>query len=84
MQEKCREETGVRVVYFYFEFSDNTKQSFLNLLKSIIFQLASVTETMSEPTLELYEKYHGLQEATTDELFGVLLSELACASKTFN
>jgi hypothetical protein len=37
MQGICLGKAGVRVVYFYFDFSDNTKQSVPNFLKSIIF-----------------------------------------------
>jgi hypothetical protein len=33
--------------------------------------------------MELYDKCHGLQETTTDELVGVVLSELSSVDKTF-
>ena len=83
MQDKCQQDCSARVVYYYFDFADNKKQSLASFLKSIIYQLASVEEIVSESVAELYNKHGGLQEPRTDELLEVLMNELAHFQRTY-
>jgi ankyrin repeat domain-containing protein 50 len=67
-----------RSVYYYFEFSDNHKQSMANLLKSCIFQLISTNPGISKAAEDLYDdRYMGANEPSLRELLGVLLAEVA-------
>ncbi|KAI9772775.1 MAG: hypothetical protein M1839_002320 [Geoglossum umbratile] len=83
MQERCQQDSSARVAYYYFDFADSKKQTLTSFLKSIIYQLASVEEVVSESVAELYSKHDGLQEPRPDELLEVLISELAHPQTTY-
>jgi len=79
----CQQNSRTRVVYYYFDFADNQKQTFAGFLKSIIYQLASVQEIISSPVAELYNKHGGLQEPRSGELIEVVMEELANPQRTY-
>ena len=72
-----------RVVYFYFDFADNKKQTVANLLKSIVYQLIAIEEVIPESAAGLYTKYNGLQQPNLDELVGVVMAEGSRTGRTF-
>ncbi|KAF2176092.1 hypothetical protein K469DRAFT_608330, partial [Zopfia rhizophila CBS 207.26] len=83
MQDKCRQDPSARVVYYYFDFTDKKQQTLASFLKSIIYQLASVEEIISESVVALYNQHGGLQEPKSDELLVVLMSELALPRRIY-
>lgn len=83
MRDQSQQASGHIVVYYYFDFADNKKQTLASFLKSIIYQLSSVEEIVPEPVAELYTKHCGLQEPRSDELLEVLMNELARPQRTY-
>lgn len=83
MQGKYQKDSGAHVLYYYFDFADNKKQTLASFLKSIIYQLVSAEEVVSESVSELYNKHGGLQDPRHDELVEVLMSELARPQRTY-
>jgi hypothetical protein len=71
------------VVYFYFDFADNKKQTVANLLKSVVYQLIAPEEAIPESAANLYTKCNGLQQPNLDELVGVVIAEVSRAGRTF-
>jgi len=75
---------AANVAYFYFDFADSKKQTVANLCKSIIYQLISGQQTVSESAAVLYEKCNnGLTEPALDELMDVILAEISQTERTF-
>lgn len=72
-----------KVIYYYFDFRDRTKQTVSNLLKSIIFQLASRSAGLTESAAALYEKYGGSREPSQEELFDVVRDDIESTGRTF-
>ncbi|KAM0420452.1 hypothetical protein ACHAPT_011744 [Fusarium lateritium] len=72
------------VGYFYFDFSDSSKQNVTNLLKSIIFQLITLRGDMSAPAESLYDAQNGgLSEPSLEELIEVCKAEAARTPTTY-
>ncbi len=72
VQAHCSSTKNTAVAMFYFTFSDNLKQSYADLLRSVVAQLAS-----KEPGFSmLYQAYDKPERRplTTDELENVLLA----------
>lgn len=72
-----------RVVYFYFDFADNKKQTVINLLKSVVYQLIAIEEVIPESAASLYTKCNGLQQPHLDELVDVVIAEVSRTERTF-
>ena len=83
MQERCRNKDKSCVLYYYFDFSDSTKQSFSSLLKSLIFQLVSRQDSEATGAEALYDKCKETQESSEDELLEVLIEELKDIETTY-
>jgi ankyrin repeat protein len=81
MQEMSKD-TESRVVYYYFDFSDSTKQSLSSLLKSLIFQVVSEPGSDATSAEALYDKCNETMEPSLDELLGVLI-DLARLKTTY-
>ncbi|KAI0903784.1 ankyrin repeat-containing domain protein [Ustulina deusta] len=63
------------VLYYYFTFSDESKQSLANLLKFAIYQLIADNEGLPDAAAALYDsKNHGLNEPSIKELIDALTS----------
>ena len=71
-----------RVVYYYFDFRDNTKQTVANCLRSIIFQLAMPLDVIPKSVETLYEAYQGLGDPSVAELYDVMVAELDISVET--
>jgi hypothetical protein len=73
-----------KVAYYYFDFSDNNKQSLVGLLKSTIYQLISTDDGLSIGAEQLYEsKNEGAEAPTTEELLSLLLEEVSRTKMTY-
>jgi hypothetical protein len=67
-----------RILYYYFTFSDSSKQSLVNFLKFSIYQLISGNLELSKIAAELHDsRSHGLNEPSLEELIKILTAE-AC------
>ncbi|KAI8623610.1 ankyrin repeat-containing domain protein [Xylariaceae sp. FL1651] len=65
-----------RVLFYYFTFSDDSKQSLANFLKFAIYQLISINKGLSEAAAVLHDsKNHGLNEPSVNELINTLRAE---------
>lgn len=83
---KFNDNSGLRhqVVYFYFDFSDSSKQNLASLLKSVIFQLASTSQGPSAAAESLFEtQKRGLNEPTLEELLDVCVAEVMRTYTTY-
>ncbi len=74
---------GVKVTYFYFDFSDGDKQSVSDMLKAVIYQLIVDEDELPDSAATLHAKCHGLTEPGLDELLGVIFAEVSRSSRTF-
>jgi len=83
MQETCKDDANSRVLYYYFDFSDGTKQTLSSFLKSIIFQLISPPDSEAAAAETLYDKCRETLEPNLDELLAVLIEELAKIKTTY-
>lgn len=60
------------VIYFFFSFSDQSKQKLEDMLKSLIFQLATARKFTKVHMMKLYQKCAGgHQQPQMEELVGV-------------
>ncbi|KAH6886789.1 ankyrin repeat-containing domain protein [Thelonectria olida] len=78
--------SGLRhqVVYFYFDFSDSSKQNLVSLLKSVIFQLGSTAQGPSTAAESLFEtQKRGLNEPSLEELVDVCVAEVVRTQSTY-
>jgi hypothetical protein len=82
VQNLCNTRNNCVLAYFYFTFSDRKKQSFANMLRSIIAQLLSATPGAALPqeVRELYSKY-GKNNRTPD--IDALKSAVECMMGRF-
>ncbi|KAI0539486.1 ankyrin repeat-containing domain protein [Xylaria digitata] len=73
------------VLYYYFTFSDHTKQSLANLLKFTIYQLIANTQEFPEVADTLYDsKNQGSNEPSIKELIETLAAiASACAGDVY-
>jgi hypothetical protein len=83
LEESYHNNDGSKVIYYYFDFRDRTKQTVSNLLKSSIFQLASRSAGLTESAAAHYEKYRGSREPSTEELFDVFRDDIKSTGRTF-
>jgi len=83
MSQHYERDPSNRVVYFYFDFADNKKQTVANLLKSVVYQLIVIEEVIPESVASLYTKCNGLQQPNLDELVEVVIAEVSRAGRTF-
>jgi ankyrin repeat protein len=79
-------QAGVKVAYFYFDFSDAKKQSVSSLLKSLIYQLlvaSSSDAEIAEPASDLYDSCSGgLSEPSLESLWETLLALFRMTQRT--
>ncbi|KZV58988.1 hypothetical protein PENSPDRAFT_695561, partial [Peniophora sp. CONT] len=73
--DKLKEDSTLSLAYFYFDYSDTTKQDCRALASSLVFQLA----TCSEKCQAYLQRKQSPRSPTYDELL-VLLSGLLCLS----
>jgi NACHT domain-containing protein len=83
MQERCQNNDKSCILYYYFDFSDSTKQCLSSLLKSLIFQLVSRQDSKATGAEALYDKCMEIQEPSEDELLEVLIEELKDIETTY-
>ncbi|KAF3935527.1 hypothetical protein ABW19_dt0201550 [Dactylella cylindrospora] len=58
-----------QVIYFYFDFRDAEKQSFKNMVSSLVFQLSCLQEVISSELDSLFASCsHGMQKPTCENL----------------
>ncbi|KAH7019752.1 ankyrin repeat-containing domain protein [Ilyonectria destructans] len=74
---------GVKVAYFYFDFSDLKKQNVAGFLKSVVYQLIFSEPTISDSAAALYDKCNGVTEPGLDELLAVIMTEISSSERTF-
>ena len=77
IQDICQ--TGLAsLVIFYFHFGDTTKQDARNLLSSVLFQLCSQSEKISQVISSIYSSHgNGSREPSIDTLLDCLKQILA-------
>ncbi|OAQ69595.2 ankyrin repeat-containing protein [Pochonia chlamydosporia 170] len=70
LRGRVANDTRTLVLYFYFDFADNKKQSAASLLKSLIYQLIAASAGSNiEPAIDLYGQCNaGAEEPEVDEL----------------
>lgn len=70
LRGRVANDTRALVLYFYFDFADNKKQSAASLLKSLIYQLIAASAGSNiEPAIDLYGQCNaGAEEPEVDEL----------------
>ncbi|KAK6844762.1 hypothetical protein PG995_014872 [Apiospora arundinis] len=90
MQKHCAQSAPkdaikpLRVVYFYFDFSDRNKQSLRALLESIALQLVSDGGDISETVTSLFEhKNKGRIAPSLEELLNLIIAEVLRTEITF-
>jgi len=85
LQQLYPGDSAIRVVYYYFDFSDNKKQTVVGLLQSVIYQLIVCnSENISEATLGLFQRHaNGAEQPTLDELVELLRVELSHTEATY-
>jgi hypothetical protein len=83
MSQYCEGDSANRVVYFYFDFANNKKQTVANLLKSVIYQLIASERVIPDSAASLHSRCNGLQEPNLDELVEVVLAEVSQIGRTF-
>ncbi|TGJ82223.1 hypothetical protein E0Z10_g6558 [Xylaria hypoxylon] len=73
------------ILYYYFTFSDDSKQSLTNLLKFIIYQLIAHNQEISEAAASLYDsKSQGSNEPSVKELIDTLAAVASlCTGKVY-
>jgi len=69
----CDENEGCVMAYFYFSFSDSTKQSYSNMLRSILAQIASQVDVIPD-CLMLLSRAYQWSSPPTDALRKTLLT----------
>jgi hypothetical protein len=76
----CRSRTGIGQAVFYFSFSDQTKRTFENLVRSMVVQLGH-----KEPGLSLLRKAYETPDRTMgqDELYQILTSIVRSHNQIF-
>jgi len=79
VEELCQPGT-VRMAYYYFDFSEETKQKLTALLRSLLFQLCEKMDTIPEDLSVLYDecdrgRSNPSEQSLAENLFRVLDSD---------
>ena len=69
------------LLYFYFDFSDTEKQSFENMLRSLISQLYYGLDKAREEVDLIFSSYHKLRQPTTRLLCDLFLRSIKQADR---
>jgi hypothetical protein len=78
----CSDQPESRVVFYYFDFNDQAKQTLSGCLRSLVQQLSIQSTTLDESLLSLYEDCNS-GEPNNDDLTEVLISILSNTSKIY-
>jgi hypothetical protein len=74
MEEHCKS-TRYGFAYYYFDFSDDSKQKVPNMLSSLLCQLCSAIHIIPEDLLKLYQKCQsGREKPCVPDLMAILSS----------
>lgn len=68
--------SGLRVIYFYFQFDDNTRRKVDHILRSLISQSYWMTDKAKAYTKDMRQRCDGHAEPTANQLYDCLVSIL--------
>ena len=64
------------VAYHFFDFNDPAKQTIEGMLRSLVFQVAVLSETIPKPLEALYSRHHKDRGLATEPIVGEWFSTL--------